>query len=153
MAGDTLTLRDIYLIAVSLEEKGAGLYSRLEEMAYGPGIADMFHRLAEEEKDHARQIVGFLEASGAITDHLIKLNTASYLQALQGHNLQTEAGPLPVDAQQAILMGIQTEKDSILLYHELFDNIPPGEEREMVGRLLEMEKMHLVELRTYLEEM
>lgn len=45
------------------------------------------------------------------------------------------------------------EKDSILLYHELLQRARDSRVKDMLSKLLEEEKMHLVELREQYEEM
>lgn len=150
-------LKDIFELALLLERRGFEYYSELERRASNQRVKDMFHRLAEDEKEHAHQFTRILEMQEepGNTHHITSESTA-YITALQGHSLMGKADTVekvPDDPRLAIAIGIQSEKDSILMYHELFETLPPGKERDMVGRLLREEKMHLVELRNYLEEM
>ncbi|NLV16555.1 MAG: ferritin family protein [Syntrophomonadaceae bacterium] len=150
-------LKDIFQLALLLERKGFEYYSELERRASNQRVRDMFHRLAEDEKEHAHQFTRILEMQEEPGNaHHITSESTAYICALQGHSLMGKAATeeeVPNDPRLAIAMGIQAEKDSILMYHELFETLPPGLERDMVGKLLKEEKMHLVELRNYLEEM
>lgn len=152
-----LNLKDIYGLALLLERQGFEYYSKMENMATNQEVKDMFHRLAEDEKEHAHQFARILEMQEeSETVSQLTSESTTYIYALQGHNLtgkEAAEEEVPDDPHQAIAIGIQSEKDSILMYHELYETLPPGKERDMVSRLLKEEKMHLVELRSYLEEM
>jgi rubrerythrin len=54
---------------------------------------------------------------------------------------------------EALAIGIQAEKDSILLYQGIFNQSKSQAVRNALSILLEEEKRHLVELREHLEEM
>lgn len=53
---------------------------------------------------------------------------------------------------EALALGILAEKDSILLCQGIYNQANSQVVREMMSRLLEEEKMHLVELRDQMEE-
>ncbi|MDA8234883.1 MAG: hypothetical protein M0Z31_08825 [Clostridia bacterium] len=82
--------------------------------------------------------------------------TAEYLKAVLSttlfpESLQSLEGVKTI--KDALAVGIQAEKDAILLYHELYQNTENPETKEVLSKLLEEEKMHLVDLRDYMEEM
>jgi len=52
-----------------------------------------------------------------------------------------------------VAIGIQAEKDAILIFHELTTRTRSEKIKKILYDLLEEEKIHLVELRGYLEEL
>ncbi|HWQ76818.1 MAG TPA: ferritin family protein [Syntrophomonas sp.] len=149
-----MNLQDVVHIAITLEKKGADFYLSLKEKAPAPEVRDMFHRLAEDEKMHARQFEELLGKKPDLKDNQAAADFMEYLKAVNGHDFLT--GPFtdkpPANFKDALAIGIEAEKDSILLYHELYQALPPGEAQDAVSRLLQEEKLHLVELRNYQEE-
>ncbi|NPV92303.1 MAG: ferritin family protein [Firmicutes bacterium] len=158
MHTDNLTLESVIKLAVLMEERGAKFYSTLESKAGNPGVKEMMHRLAEEEKHHSRQFTRLLSEAGALVNLGISSETRVYLDSLQGKDFfrdfsLTGSVEVPDNPKEAIALGIEAEKNSILFYHELYQSLPAGEARDAVGKLLREEKLHLVELREYIEEM
>ncbi|MGE5416922.1 MAG: ferritin family protein [Acidobacteriota bacterium] len=149
---DMLTVEEILKMAVVMEHRGARHYQSLNESVSDPKIKDMLNRLTEDEKLHAEQFAEILGSNPKITHQRIPLEISAYLDALKSDELFTDSD-VPEHPKHAIAMGIQAEKDSILLYNELYSALPPGKTREAVGKLLREEKLHLVELRSYYEEM
>jgi rubrerythrin len=114
-------------------------------------------KLAEEEKEHARifrrLFAGLQEEDSAFDPVAVK-----YIKSVLESTIFPEGGPdgdLPADIatpQQALAVGIQAEKDAILFYQELYQHVTSEDARNILNKLLEEEKMHLVDLRSYLEE-
>ena len=158
MKTENLTLDSVIRLAVLMEERGARFYSTLESMTPDPTVKEMMHRLAEDEKQHSRQFARLLSEGGDLISNNISPETRTYIDSLQGKDFfkgfsLTGAVEVPENPKEAMTLGIEAEKDSILFYHELYQSLPAGETRDAVGRLLQEEKMHLVELREYIEEM
>lgn len=157
MKTNHLTLAELIRIAVLMEERGASYYSSLREKVSDPKIKEVLHRLAEDEKLHARQFIRILGGSSDLAAAPISTATRDYLEALSGKGFfkdpsKREEAFVPQDRNQALALGIEAEKDSILFYHELYQELPPGEVRDAVSKLLREEKMHLVELRSIIED-
>ena len=64
---------------------------------------------------------------------------------------QDLAGGEVLSAIDALAIGIQAEKDSILLYHEIYKQVKSQVAKSMLSILLEEEKMHLVSLREQMD--
>ncbi|SFG70832.1 Rubrerythrin [Desulfotomaculum arcticum] len=152
-----VTMPEVYKIALNNELRGAGFYSSMARRSKNSATADIFHKLSEEEKEHHRLFQMLLDKTGDTSkDSILGSETAAFLKSL------FKTSVFPADAEEltdritpeeALSIGIQAEKDSILLYHELFTQTENNEIQAMLSKLLLEEKMHLVELREQLEEM
>lgn len=101
--------------AVTIEEKGAHFYTRMAETTADGKAKQMFEKLAAEEREHCR-IFQEMQPGFPANKGLDK-NAAAFLKALFSTNLFPAAHQTGGEtAQDALLIGIQAEKDSILLY-------------------------------------
>lgn len=152
-----LTESDVYKIALTNELHGASFYASMAAKCKENRTKDIFHKLSEEEKEHHKLFKNLLEqAQNSPTKGSLKTETASYLKKLLHNSVfpsDTGASVAQISPQQALAMGIQAEKDAILIYHELYAHTDNDSVKEMLSKLLQEEKMHLVELRNELEEM
>lgn len=143
----------IVSLAVAIEEQGAGFYDALAERTQDKDVAQLLRRLADDERQHARAFGKLLEGGNMGT---VEPAVWDYIRSVVG----SENGPGSFDAEipvpdgfrEAIQLGIQAEKDSILFYQELYEKVDSGEVRETLSRILKSEKLHLMELRSLLEE-
>lgn len=150
-----LTVGDITRMALSMEEKGKNLYSWASQRFNDDEVVQMFKRLAEEEKEHARIFRKLLELPDA--EEIISADANRYLKMLAGSGsifpshgeFSAENVKTPADA---LAIGIQAEKDSILFYQEMYDQTASVEVKQTLSKLLAEEKMHLLELRDTMEE-
>ena len=154
---DQLTMPEVYKIALNNELRGASFYSSMSRRVKNNNTADIFHKLSEEEKEHHRLFQILLEKTADTPkDNLLSSETAAFLKSLFKNSVfpaDVEELTGHITPEEAMFMGIQAEKDSILLYHELFTQTANNEIKAMLSKLLLEEKMHLVELREQLEEM
>ena len=151
---EQLNVSDIARLAMLNEEKGARFYRSMTERADSQKAKDVFNKLAQEETEHCKFFASLAEQSDK--NEIIEQKSAAYLKTL------LEANVFPVDingnvdiksAHEALTIGIQAEKDSILLYQELFNNATSEKTRKVLSQLLQEEKMHLIELRQQIEEL
>lgn len=133
--------------AIALEQRGEAFYRRAAEQAADPEVRETFRRLAEDEQEHARHFQLLLQRDSGPPGPEVK----RYLQAVladPGTLFPSAAGAAAAgDARAAVGLAIQAEKDSILLYQELYSLAATDEERAGLARLLQAEKLHLLELR------
>lgn len=153
-AGRTVAGREsIVGIAVAIEEQGARFYDALAGRTQDKDAAQLLSRLADDERQHARAFGRLLEGAAA---GMLEPAMWDYVHGILG--FETDPGSLgtevfvPEGFKEAIQLGIQAEKDSILLYQELHEKVSSDEAREVVSRILKSEKLHLMELRSLLEE-
>ncbi|HBV97819.1 MAG: hypothetical protein JL50_02740 [Peptococcaceae bacterium BICA1-7] len=149
------TLSDIIDIARSNEEKGAGFYARMAERAGSESIKSVFQKLYREELEHKaafEKMLGIEAASGEeIGEEEGKL-LKSLISTSVFHKMSEDSWEA-LSPAEALAIGVQAEKDSILLYQSIFNQSKSPTVRSMLSILLEEEKRHLVELRDHLEEL
>ncbi len=157
MAEAILTGKEIAQMAVAIEERGAVFYTQAAQNFKEQKISQTFLKLAEEEKEHARffrkLFEGLKEENTPFNPQAVK-----YIKSILESTVFPQVGPdnnhlAGIEApEQALHLGIQAEKDAILFYQELYENTADENARGVLSKLLEEEKMHLVDLRSYLEE-
>lgn len=152
-----LTDAEIAKMAIRYEEKGQAFYTAAAQAADDSDAKQIFQRLAEEEKEHAQAFKQILDSLPIAREAIFGgTGSAAYIQAILDRNSFTMDGGKPPavnSVKEALGMGIQAEKDSILFYHELFNDCRSSEAKRTLEKLLEAEKMHLVELRDRLEDL
>lgn len=153
------SLRDIVELAMRNEEKGYRFYSKLSALVKNQATRDVFHRLAQEEIEHQKAFEKLL--SRELAKHgdvvfkeaekkfLMAVITASVFPALGEGSEQEYDYVTPI---WALSIGIQAEKDAILVYQEMYNKAKSQPVKDLFSRLIEEEKLHLVELRGQLEE-
>lgn len=151
------SLADIIKSAMGNEDRGHRFYAALAGQARDPATRDIFHKLAVEEIEHKRAFEKLMDME--LEKHPpedLNENTKKYLQAVIVTNVfpKIDSGEeYSVNTpEQALGIGIQAEKDSILLYQEIYNNVQSPTVKELLSKILEEEKMHLVELREQMEE-
>lgn len=152
-----IKLVDIAKIALSMEEKGHKFYTALAGKVNDERQKQVLLKLAEDEKEHRKLFEKII--TGYSDDETLDEETSSYLNSIQKNNIfpdltgtEDYAGDLH-SLKDVIAIGIQAEKDAILIFHELTTRTRSEKIRKILYNLLEEEKMHLVELRDYLEEL
>lgn len=139
-------------IAVNIEVEGREFYSILMENARSPETKEIFSKLASDEKDHlARFQKALLEVTDAASmargceDYTVDL----YLKHLVDTGVFTQQGEAKRIASEvktdidALKIGIQAEKDSILYYNEAAKNTKYAAGRLVFEQLAHEEKNHL----------
>lgn len=157
MHTQTLSEKEVAQMAISIEERGVRFYTGVAEMFDREEVKLAFYKLAEEEKDHARtfrKLFASLEPNNAFED----VKTIEYLRTIVNSTLfsqeQEEAILSSIKSPlDALSLGIQAEKDAILFYQEIYDKTNSAKVKEVLSKLLEEEKLHLVDLRNYMDEM
>ncbi|MCL5057456.1 MAG: ferritin family protein [Actinobacteria bacterium] len=149
------TLSDIMNIARSNEEKGAWFYARMAERAGSENIKNVFEKLSREELEHKAAFEKMLKIEVRAGEE-IGAEEGKLLQSLISTSVfyrMTEESREVLSPAEALAIGVQAEKDSILLYQSIFNQSKSQTVRNMLSILLEEEKRHLVELREHMEEM
>jgi rubrerythrin len=150
---------EIVEIGIEKEKKRRDFYAlAAERFKAEKGLAELFARLRDWEIEHIRRFE-------QIRDTVIKAQytesyageTEAYMNALVDSELYTKITPekfaeivkTPVDALDR---GIGFEKDAILFFSQLSRFIDP-KSREVVTRLIEEEKQHMLYLFNMKKEM
>lgn len=144
-------LTDLVSFAVSLEEHGEGYYRKAAERASDPEVKQTFLRLAEDEQEHARHFRLLIRPNAPPPSPEV----ARYLTTIltdPGDLFPSAAQAAAAgDTEAALILAVQAEKDSILLYQELYSRAATDEERARIAPILQAEKLHLLELRDLLD--
>lgn len=153
----TMKIAEIARIAMTIEEKGSNFYTALAGKTEDERAKQVFLKLAEEEKEHRRVFEKILSTYEG--DEVLEQEASGYLTAVLKGSVFPGSSTLKRFVEEistvkdALAIGIQAEKDAILLYHELMVRTKSEKARKMLYDLLEEEKMHLIELRNYFEEL
>jgi rubrerythrin len=149
-------LVDILKMALLMEERGYRFYTTLAGLVKDERVKQLALKLAGDEKEHKKLFAQIInEYSG---DEILEQEGMSYLNAIgKGVIFPDIAGIKDlagkIDSFKDVLsIAIEAEKDAILLFHELTVRISSQKINRIIYKLLEEEKMHLIELRDYLEE-
>ena len=139
-------------IAISIEEEGLEFYSILMKSAKDTKVKEIFSKLASAEKEHlARFQKAYLEITSPSSsvvgceDYTVDLyikyliDTGVFTQKGEARRLATE---IKTDAD-ALKIGIQAEKDSILYYSEAAKNTKFETGKKAFEQLAIEEKKHL----------
>ncbi|OHB99849.1 MAG: hypothetical protein A3G70_00345 [Planctomycetes bacterium RIFCSPLOWO2_12_FULL_39_13] len=139
-------------IAVNIEEEGFEFYSTLVKNARDSKVKEVFSKLASDEKEHlARFQKAYLELTSPISpvqgceDYTVDL----YLKYLIDTGVFTKKGEAKKLAMEiktdidALKIGIQAEKDSILYYSEAAKNTKNTFGKMTFEQLANEEKKHL----------
>ncbi|MFZ5647172.1 MAG: ferritin family protein [Bacillota bacterium] len=149
-------LKTIIKTAISNEEKGSRFYARMAQKTVDKKIKNIFEKLSREEQEHKSAFEKLLRHEMGNSSEEIPEKEAKLLEALVKtgvfHQMNEGDGAAVKSPVEALAIGILAEKDSILLYQGIYNQTNSKVVREMMSRLLEEEKMHLVELREQMEE-
>ncbi len=154
MGQTNLTIADVAQMAVAMETKGMHFYNWAATQFDNRLIRDIFLRLSEDEKEHVKVFKKLLGLSSA--GQQLKVDSGRYLKMIgQRGDIFPQHGEINdvSSPAEALSLGIQAEKDAILMYQELYNASESDEVKKAIGKLLEEEKMHLVELRDYMDEL
>jgi rubrerythrin len=139
-------------IAVGIEKNGMAFYQALADKTGNRDVKGTYNYLAGEEKKHLDTFQGMLNSLGqAKSPETYTEEYMLYLKSLVDNAVFSSI----TEAQQkaakvfneieALNIGIQAEKDSILFYTEL-QNLVRKPDRKVVLNILDEEKKHLRQL-------
>lgn len=157
-----ISFYDVLNIALANETLGAKFYGTMAAITENDDTRDIFNKLAEEEKEHRHLFQELIEKHKDKTgEQKFPGNKSDYFKFLAQNNIfatiieafkEQDRDFSDIDPKDALSIGIQAEKDSILLYQELFAGTSDESLKQAISNLLEEEKKHLLELRQQLEE-
>lgn len=150
-------LETIIRAAMANEEKGSRFYATVAGSAPNQKIKAIFEKLSREELEHKEAFEKILRSEMAGEEGEMEESEGRLLISLIKtgifHGLKAEGDWDSSSPVKALALGIQAEKDSILLYQGIYNQSGSQAVRNMMSRLLEEEKMHLVELREEMENL
>lgn len=146
------TPAELYNIAIAVERRGAAFYDTLARTCGNEAMKQAFLALAAMEHRHIQTFQKLLsEAPKTLSEGADAEEYASYFQALVdsaifNDDLATSELVSQADTDiEAIEVGIEAEKDSILFYEQLRD-IVTGNAADDIANVIREEKAHLRKL-------
>lgn len=147
-----LRASEVLKIAVQIEKNGLTFYTEVKNKTKFFPVKELFDYLAKEEIKHEQAF----EALLARTDDEAPVESypgesVMYLQAIAGENVFTKADAMKqlaskaVSDKEAVDLAIGFEKDSIIFFGEIKKFVPAADQ-EMVDKVIEQEREHLVKL-------
>ena len=143
-------------IAENIETEGLRFYTEAMNKAENTEIKEIFKMLADEEKAHVilfgRLYNEASKESENNDDYIYDEITSAYLKALADTALFNTKGITNEklkdvkDSKEALLMGIQAEKDAILLYTKMHQVSKFENTKKYLGELIKEENGHLEKL-------
>ncbi len=138
--------------AVGIEKNGAAFYQALAEKSWEDSVRAIYEHLADEEIKHQETFQAMLDKVGGYQppedyaqDYPLYLkslvDSAVFTNVAQARQRAAEAA----SDSQALDIGIQAEKDSILFYTEMQNLVKPAD-RQVVMKIIDEERGHLSQL-------
>lgn len=143
--------KEILEAAVQIERNGQAFYEQVSQQTTDQGVREVFSDLAVEEKKHISQFQALSDCLVDPPDSMEREDYALYLDHLIVEHVFKEDGSgerkagETKSAVEAVGLGIQFEKDTLLFFHELHPLVR-AEEQRVVDQLILWEKEHLVRL-------
>jgi len=149
---DFKSIADIIEVAIRIERQGIDFYKKLHDQSSSPQARDTFFVLAAEEEMHAGVFRKILADAVDYTprfdypgEYGMFLNgcATAVLKKVAGGMASLSAGSI----SEALAMGIEFEKESILFYLELLEEGAFTEEKHSaIKQLINEERLHLKRL-------
>lgn len=145
---------EITKIAMDMEKEGQEFYHKAATLNKDDKLRSIFVLLEEQEKKHAELFYNLhkmlSELHNISDEYLYDENVSSYMKALVENKVFKEYELNLVknmsSMKDAIHIGINSEKNSILFYSEIIKNSKSEEILQVLSTILEEEKKHLVDL-------
>jgi rubrerythrin len=152
---ERFTLLEAVATAVTMEEEGVRFYTLAMEKAADPEVQIMSRFLRDVEYEHIeyfRDLLASLSSHAGEKTPPLDPDTESYLGYL------AETGVFPAhgaagraldgikDVCDMLRLGIQAEKDSLLYYRDLIEQIPFPDAAAAIRKILSEERQHFLML-------
>lgn len=145
---------EITKIAMDMEKEGQEFYRNAAALVNDEKTGSIFILLAEQEKRHAELFFDLHKMLSEMNDlsdeYLYDENVSLYMKALVENKVfkQNELDRIKSmsSMKDALSIGINSEKSSILFYSEIIRNTKSTEVLGVLSLILDEEKKHLVDL-------
>ncbi len=148
----TYSIEEILEIAMKIEENGVSFYNTLAEKTKDKTAKELFRFLEGEEKEHIAVFRSlYKDLTGKTFERAFSEEEANlYLHSLIENRIFKSPEEIintirEKDELSVIDLAIQIEKDTILYYYEILENLEE-KERELVRKLINQEKTHVYRL-------
>lgn len=145
---------EITKIAMDMEKEGQEFYHKAAALAKDDKLRSIFVLLEEQEKKHSELFYDLhkmlSKASNLSDEYLYDENVSLYMKALVENKVfkkyELDRIKNMSSMKDALHIGIDSEKNSILFYNEILKNSKSTEMLHVLSFILEEEKKHLVDL-------
>ena len=149
---------EITKIAMDMEKEGQEFYHKAAALAKDDKLHSIFVLLEEQEKRHEELFYDLhkmlSEINNLSDEYLYDENVSLYMKALVENKVFKEYELDKIKSmtsmKDAVHIGINSEKSSILFYNEIIRNSKSAEILHVLSMILEEEKKHLVDLTSLL---
>ena len=143
---------ELIKIAIDIERRGISFYDVMAKSTDSDLARAVFGNLAEMEREHLKTFQDMLAESGGnastegpateLPDHIQTIID----EAVFSDDLITSEIAMQADTDiKAVELGISAEKDSLLFYYEMKENMP-HRAVPVLNRIISEEKLHLRQL-------
>jgi len=152
---------EIIQMAINVEREGYESYSSIARDINDDKAKAVFVLLAEQEKKHAETFKNLLEVMNENNkinaEYLFDEHVIGYFRALTANKVfESDRMQKAIDlttAKEAIQEGINSEKNSILLYTELLQGADIPEVKTALELIIAEEKSHIIDLTNLLKSL
>jgi rubrerythrin len=146
---------EVYRVGMCIEEAGLDFYTKMAEKAKDTATKRVFKRLARDEQHH----LAFFESLELDTAKGMGTRPVEHDEDVSKYVCSIVDGGIfrsiadmealgrgKYDAEKALELALQVEKDAVLYYTEAYAAAKRKKTKEALGRLVEEEKGHVVEI-------
>ncbi|NVM24981.1 MAG: ferritin family protein [Desulfobacterales bacterium] len=147
---------EVFQIAIDIEKNGKRFYEKAMDLVDNPDVKALLSSLAQDEVEHLKTFTELkAQLSRAATENTVwdpEHEMNRYLQMMADmhvfrSDLDVGEGLSRVKSlEDALNLGIQFEKDSIIFFLAMQDATEEKRGREFIGQLVDEEKKHLKKL-------
>ena len=149
----TLSVDDLFAMAIEFERNGASFYARAAASAAGRPHAALLLRLAAMEQMHEKRFAAIRRELAGERDAAVSFEPsdekALYLKAMADTRVFPVSGPVPEGLSnanglaEAFRYAIDREKDSVVFYSTMQDLVPLRQGREQIQTIIAEELGHV----------
>lgn len=146
-----LSLADLFYIAIGIEKKGTAFYDVFGRTSEKKEVREIFQYLTGMERRHVQIFQEAFHLISKTQPQKYESEQPGYVQTLLDNSVFSDeladselANRIESDIM-AVELGIQSEKESILFYYEMRDQVEEST-REAISRIIAEEKSHLRQL-------
>ncbi len=147
---------EVFQIAIDIEENGKRFYEKAMDIVDNPDVKAVLGSLAKDEAEHLKKFAELkaqlpkTATEATVWDPEHEMN--QYLQMMADiHIFRSDLDvekklSLANNPEDILKLGIQFEKDSIVFFQTMQDATEEKKGREIIGQLINEEKVHLRKL-------
>jgi len=145
--GDLNCVEEILEFAIAREVEANAFYKTLARRVENPAMSELILEFAKDELEHKRKLELEIMKRGKVVVEAEKAEEAKELDEFEIANYIVDAGgPMDMEYEDLLLLGIRKEKASFRLYLDLAAIVKDEEFRESLLSLAEEEARHKVQL-------